>query len=226
MTSKEKAVVAWSSGKDCAMALYQTLKDGEFQIVGLLTTVDDDCSRVHMHDVRQALLEQQATSLGLPLKQLFVPRAVSDAQYESMMRDVMQQYLRDGVSSVVFGDLFLEDVRQYRIGNLAKIGMKAVFPLWKRDTTELARTIIDLGFKAVVTCVDSRVLDKRFAGMEFDEQLLSEIPGNVDPCGENGEFHSFVYDGPVFVRPIEFEKSETKMRDGRFFYCDLFPAQT
>ena len=137
------------------------------------------------------------------------------------MREVLQKYLTAGVSSVVFGDIFLEDLRKYREDNLSKIGMKAIFPIWKRDTVELARGFIDLGFKAVITCVDSDVLDKAFVGRLYDQQFLSELPSTVDPCGENGEFHSFVYDGPIFEKKVSYTKGEIVFRDNRYWYCDL-----
>jgi len=177
-----------------------------------------------MHGVRRILLEQQAGSLGFPLEEVFISKNVSIKEYESKMREVLAKYLAAGSSSVVFGDIFLEDVRKYREDNLSKIGMKGIFPIWKRDTYELARTFIDLGFKAVITCVDSSVLDKSFVGRVFDEQFLSELPSDVDPCGEYGEFHSFVYDGPIFQKRILYTKGEIILRENRFYYCDVIPV--
>ena len=191
--------------------------------MALLTTLTEDYDRISMHGVRSILLEKQANSLGLPIEKVYLSKNSSNEEYEASMREVLQRYLTFGVSSVVFGDIFLEDLRKYREDNLSKIGMKAVFPIWKRDTTELAHEFIDLGFRAVITCVDSNVLDKIFVGRLFDEQFLSELPANVDPCGENGEFHSFVYDGPIFQKRVSYKKGGVNLRDDRFWYCDLIP---
>ena len=168
--------------------------------MSLLTTVTEDYDRVSMHGVRRVLLKQQAESIGLPLEEVFISKETSNEEYESRMRDMLTKFQKVGVSSVVFGDIHLEDVRKYREGNLAKIGMKGVFQIWKRDTAELLRTFIDLGFKAIVTCVDAKVLDQKFVGRIIDEKFLAELPPNIDPSGENGEFHSFVFDGPIFQR--------------------------
>jgi uncharacterized protein (TIGR00290 family) len=146
-------------------------------------------------------------------------------EYESELQEVLGRYVATGVSSVVFGDAFLEDVRRYREDNLSKMGMRGVFPIWERDTRELAHTFIDLGFKAVITCVDSKVLDRKFVGRVFDEQFLSELPHGVDPCGENGEFHSFVYGGPLFKREISYKMGQVVLREDRFYYCDLMPVR-
>jgi len=162
--------------------------------------------------------------LRLPLEKMYLSRNSSNEEYEEKMRDKLIQYRSQGVFSVVFGDISLEDLRKYREDNLARVGMKGVFPLWKRDTNELAHTFIDLGFKAVITCVDSDVLERRFVGRAFDEQFLSELPAAVDPCGENGEFHSFAYDGPIFRERIAHRKGKVVLRDNRFYYCDLIPA--
>jgi uncharacterized protein (TIGR00290 family) len=176
-----------------------------------------------MHGVRSILLEGQANSLGLRIEKVYILKNSSNEEYEAKMKEALQKYLRAGVSSVVFGDIFLEDLRRYREDNLSKIGMQAVFPIWKRDTTELAYRFIDLGFKAVITCIDSNFLDKTFVGRLFDRKLLSEFPANVDPCGENGEFHSFVYDGPIFQKTVSYTKGEVVLRDNRFWFCDLIP---
>ena len=220
----EKVLFAWSGGKDSAMALYELQRTHSYEISALLTTVTEDYDRISMHGVRRILLERQADSLGYPLEKIFISKNCSNEEYESKMRDVLAKYLEAGVSSVVFGDIFLEDVRKYREDNLAKVGMKGIFPLWKKDTTELANTFINLGFKAVITCVDSKVLDKRFVGRIYDKQFLRELPSNVDPCGENGEFHSFVYDGPIFKRKISFTIGDIVLRDNRFYFCDLIPV--
>jgi len=222
---KGKVIFSWSGGKDSVLALNELQKTENYEIAALLATVTVDYDRISMHGVRSILLEQQAEVLGFALEKVFVPKSISNEQYESKMREVLAKYLTAGVSSVVFGDIFLEDLRKYRENNLSKIGMKAIFPIWKRDTTELAHTFINAGFKAIVTCVDSNVLDKAFIGKVFDEQLLSELPSTVDPCGENGEFHSFVYDGPIFQEKISHKIGEVVLRENRFYYCDLIPLQ-
>jgi uncharacterized protein (TIGR00290 family) len=170
------------------------------------------------------LLEQQAKALCIPLEEMFITKGASDAEYEDELLKMLKRHRDNGVFSVVFGDIFLEDVRKYRERIWAKAGMKGIFPLWKKDTNDLACTFINLGFKAIITSIDSNVLGKSFAGREYDEKFLSDLPANVDPCGENGEFHSFVYDGPLFCKRIGFKKGEIVLRDNRFYYCDLLPV--
>jgi uncharacterized protein (TIGR00290 family) len=218
---REKVIVLWSGGKDSALALYEILKANQYEVVGLLTTLTKDYDRVSVHGVRRVLLEQQANALGIPLEKMFIAKGASDADYESELLKTLGRHRANGVSSVLFGDIFLEDVRKFREQALTKAGMKGIFPLWRKPTKEIARTFIKLGFKAIITVVDSNVLGKAFAGREFDEEFLSELPANVDPCGENGEFHSFVYDGPIFRKRIFFEKGEIVLRENRFYYCDL-----
>ena len=222
---KEKVIFSWSAGKDSALAFYELQKTENYEIAALLTTVTKDYDRISMHGVPRILLELQAESLGFPLEEVFVSKDASNEEYESKMTEVLTKYLAAGVRYVVFGDISLEDLRKYRENNLSKIGMKGIFPLWKRDTAELAHTFIDAGFKAVITCVDSNVLDKMFIGRVFDKQFLSELPFAVDPCGENGEFHSFVYDGPIFRQKILHTTGEVVLRESRFYYCDLIPLQ-
>jgi uncharacterized protein (TIGR00290 family) len=219
----EKVIVSWSGGKDCAYALYKIQLIGNYEILSLLTTVTEDYDRISMHGVRRALLKQQAESIGLPLKEVFISKESSNEEYESKMRDTLTKFQDAGVSSVVFGDIYLEDIRKYREENLAKVGMKGVFQLWKMNTTELLRTFIDLGFKAIVTCIDAKVLDQKFVGMIIDEKFLAELPPDIDPCGENGEFHSFVFDGPIFKERIGFTVGEVVLRDSFYFY-DLLPV--
>jgi len=219
----EKIIFTWSGGKDSAMALYELQRTHSYEVSALLTTITEDYERISMHSVRRILLERQADSLGLSLEKVFISKNASNEEYESKMQEVLMKYRATGVSSVVFGDIFLEDLRKYREDKLSKVDMKGIFPIWKRDTTELAHTFIDLGFKAVVTCVDSNVLDKKFVGRVFDGQFLSELPSTVDPCGENGEFHSFVYDGPIFRERIAFTVGDIVLRDNRFYFCDLIP---
>jgi uncharacterized protein (TIGR00290 family) len=216
-----RVLFTWSGGKDSALALYEVQRRNGYDVVALLTILTEVYDRISMHGVRGILLERQADSLGLPIEKVYISKNCSNEEYEAKMREVLQKYLRAGVSSVVFGDIFLEDLRKYREDNLSKIGMKTVFPLWKRDTTDLAHEFIDLGFKAVITCVDSNVLDKAFVGILYDQQFLSELPATVDPCGENGEFHSFVYDGPIFEERVSYTKGEIVFGDNRYWYCDL-----
>jgi uncharacterized protein (TIGR00290 family) len=218
-----KILFAWSGGKDSAMALYEVRKDPNIEIAALLTTVTRDYDRVSMHGVRCELLEQQAKSIGLPLEKVFISVGASNEDYENAMREVLERYKASGVTAVAFGDLFLEDLKKYREDKLAQVGMTAVFPLWMRNTSDLARDFISLGFKAIVSCADSQAGTGAFAGREYDEILLSELPESCDPCFENGECHSFVYEGPIFREPIRVRIGEIVLRDGRFNYCDILP---
>jgi uncharacterized protein (TIGR00290 family) len=219
----EKVLLSWSGGKDSARALYEIQRATKYEILGLLTNVTEDYDRISMHGVRSTLLRQQAISLGLPLKRILIPRNVSMEEYESEMEITLTKFQQDGISSVVFGDIFLEDIRKYREEKLSQIGMKGLFPLWKRGSADLAQDFINLGFKAIVTCVDSKVLDKGFIGRLIDERFLAELPANVDPNGENGEFHSFVFEGPIFKEEIPYTIGEVVLRDS-FYFCDLLPT--
>jgi len=219
----KKAVFTWSGGKDSTLALYELQKNREYEIQALLTTITENYGRISMHGIRNDLLDRQAESLGLPLEKVCITTNSSNEEYEAKMEDVLTLFKKNGALYVVYGDIFLEDLRKYREDNLRKINMKAVFPIWKRETSELARTFIQKGFRAVATCVDTSVLDRGFAGREFDEQFLADLPAGVDPCGENGEFHTFVYAGPVFSEEILIEKGEVVLRDNRFCFCDLMP---
>ena len=221
----KKALFAWSSGKDSAMALHELRSSGRYEVCALLSVVTEGYDRISMHGVRRILLERQAESLGLSLEKIFISQNSSDKEYEEKMKKVLLNYKEKGVLDVVFGDIFLEDLRKYREDNLARVGMSGVFPIWKRDTAELANTFIDLGFKAVVTCVDTKVLDGSFAGRTFDKRFLQDLPSGVDPCGENGEFHSFVYGGPIFKDEVSLDKGDIVLRDNRFSYCDLVPNE-
>jgi uncharacterized protein (TIGR00290 family) len=220
---REKILVSWSGGKDSALALQEVQKEHKYEIAALLTTLTEDYDRISMHGVRRTLLERQASSLGYPLEEVYISKDASNEEYESKMQEFLETYRERGVTSVVSGDIFLEDLRGHREGNLARIGMKGIFPLWESDTGELARRFVDMGFQAIITCVDSRVLDKSFVGRFFDRRFLSDLPLDVDPCGENGEYHSFVLDGPVFRKAIPLRKGRTVLRDGRFYYYDLLP---
>jgi len=221
---REKVIVGWSGGKDSALALYEILKTDKYEVLELLTTLTMDYDRISTHGVRRELLEQQAKSIGFPIEKMFISKSASNEEYERELLRILAGHRDKGVFSAVFGDIFLEDVRKYREQMLSRIGMKCIFPLWKRDTHELARSFINNGFKAVITNVDLTFLGKEFAGREFDEQFLLDLPSSVDPCGENGEFHSFVFDGPLFHEMIHFTKGEILLRENRFYYCDLIPA--
>ena len=215
--------LSWSGGKDSCLALYEIQKANSHRVAGLLTTITEDYDRISMHGVRRALLEQQADALGLPLKEILIPKDSTNAIYESRTRALLEEGLCEGVDTVAFGDIFLEDLKLYREKNLAQLGMTGLFPIWKRDTAELARTFIQLGFKAALACVDTAILDPSFAGRPYDEDLLRDLPPNVDPCGENGEFHSFAFDGPIFKRKINHTVGEVVQRD-HFCFCDFVPA--
>jgi len=214
--------LSWSGGKDSSLALYEIQKAGIHNVAALLTTITEDYDRISMHGVRVALLEQQAESLGLPLKKIFIPKDSTNEIHEARMRALLEAGLRKGIDTVAFGDIFLEDLKIYREKNLAQLGMKGLFPIWKRDSTELAQTFINLGFKAELACIDTLHLDPSFAGRAYDQDLLRDLPVGVDPCGENGEFHSFAFDGPIFKHRINHTVGEVVRRD-RFCFCDLVP---
>jgi uncharacterized protein (TIGR00290 family) len=221
---REKAIVSWSGGKDSALALYEVAS--EYDIVALVTTVTSGYDRISMHGVRTRLLEQQAAALNYPLEQVLIPPRCSNDEYESQMRAALARHRAAGVSRVVCGDIFLEDVRRYREKRLLGDGLTGVFPLWQRDSRELAQRFIHLGFRAVLCCIDTHVLDERFAGRVYDENLLAEFPATIDVCGENGEFHTFVFAGPNFARPVSYTLGEYTLREGRFGYRDLLPGVT
>lgn len=218
----EDVLFCWSGGKDSAMALHALQSAQGHRITSLLTTVTQEYDRISMHGVRRVLLERQAESIGLPLHAVLIPPQCVNATYEARMKGALTEHLARGVRQVAFGDIFLEDLRVYRERNLAQLGMEAIFPIWKRDTRELARDFLRLGFRAITVCVDPRVLDSSFAGRELDESFFADLPPHADPCGENGEFHTFVFDGPVFRTPISFVAGEKVVRDG-FCFCDLLP---
>ena len=220
----ENVLVSWSGGKDSAIALYEILKTQNYQISALLTTVTEDYDRISMHGVRSILLERQVASLGFPLEKVLIPKNASNEEYEFNMARVLAKYKEAGTTSVAFGDIFLEDLRKYREDKLASLGMRGIFPLWKSETWDLALSLNVLGFKAITTCVDSQTLGRQFAGRQIDAQFLSELPPGVDPCGENGEYHSFVFNGPIFKESVAYTPGEVVLRENRFFYCDLIPV--
>jgi uncharacterized protein (TIGR00290 family) len=215
-------LMSWSGGKDSCLALHEIKKERKSCVAALLTTVTRDYDRISMHGVRRLLLEQQAASLGLPLHQILISKDAGNEEYEAKMAEAFAEYRAKGIDTVVFGDLFLEDIRAYREQFLERNKMHGLFPVWKRDTAAFIREFLDLGFQAVVTCVDSKVLDQSFAGRIIDESFILSLPAEVDPCGENGEFHTFVFDGPDFSVPVKFSFGETVLRES-FWFCDLVP---
>ena len=222
-TAPPKAWLAWSSGKDSAWALHTVRQSGDFEIVALLTTVNRTHQRVAMHAVRESLLEMQAAATGLPLVKVPIPSPCPNATYEQAMSEAMARAKAEGVWHVVFGDLFLEDIRAYREKQLGACGMTPVFPVWGKDTRKLSEEMLDGGLSAYLTCVDPRKLDRSFAGRRFDADLLAALPSGIDPCGENGEFHTFANDGPMFREKIPVEVGEIVERDS-FVFADLLPA--
>jgi uncharacterized protein (TIGR00290 family) len=218
----ELILFCWSGGKDSAMALHTLRQRDDLRVTALLTTVTETYDRISMHGVRRELLEQQAAAIGLPLHEVRIPPQCVNPIYEARMEEALRVHYQAGVRKVALGDIFLEDLRAYREKNLARIGMTALFPIWKRDTRELIRSFHAVRFRAIAVCIDPRVLDRSFAGRELDEQFFSDLPPTVDPCGENGEFHTFVFDGPIFRQPISISTGEVVERDA-FIYCDLLP---
>lgn len=218
-----RTLVSWSSGKDSAWMIHVLRQQPDIELVGLLTTVNEVHQRVAMHAVRVELLQAQAEAIGLPLWQVPIPYPCPNEAYEQIMRNVVAQAVSRGITHMAFGDLFLEDIRRYREERLAGSGLTPLFPLFGADTTRLAREMTASGLKARLTCVDPRALDRRFAGCEFDDTLLDELPSTVDPCGERGEFHTFAYDGPMFRHAVAVTPGIVVERDG-FVFADLTPA--
>jgi uncharacterized protein (TIGR00290 family) len=213
-------IFSWSGGKDSALALF-LLNRKEYHVRSLITTISKDYNRISMHGVRKELLQKQANSIGIPLNCIYLPKDVKNNEYERIMKQEMLYFKSHKINYVVFGDIFLEDIRNYRESNLSKIDMKAIFPLWKRNTKDLANKFISLGFKAIITSIDSNYLDGSFVGKLYNSEFLNSIPSDVDPCGENGEFHTFVFDGPIFSHSISFQKEKVVFREKRFYYIDL-----
>lgn len=217
-------ILSWSGGKDSALALHALKRDPRYRLLGLLTSVNRDYGRISMHGVREALLDAQADAIGLPLHKVWLSARSSNEEYETAMAARLEMFKQQGIRHMAFGDLFLEDIRRYREAQLARAGMEAVFPLWLRPTPALAGEFIAAGFGATLCCVDGEQLGQEFAGREFDNALLSNLPIGVDPCGENGEFHTFVHHSPDFRAPVRYTLGERVTREGRFHYCDLLPA--
>ncbi|MBI2082440.1 MAG: diphthine--ammonia ligase [Deltaproteobacteria bacterium] len=219
-TSKTKALLSWSSGKDSAYTLFEVLKDGLYDVVGLVTTVTETFGRVSMHGVREEILDRQAESVGIPLHKIKIPSPCPNQLYEEKMETFLRSMKQEGVTHVIFGDLFLENLRRYREQNLAKLGLQGVFPLWLRDTKGLALKMIEDRFEAVITCIDPKKLPKKFCGSAFDHKFLASLPPHIDPCGENGEFHSMVHAAPIFKERIPVKVGKTVERDG-FVFTDV-----
>lgn len=222
---QDKVLFCWSGGKDSALALYRLMQDSQYDVVALLTTYNEHYQRVSMHGVSLALSELQAKSIRLPLEKVFVSERSSNEEYSQRMGERMLEYKRRGVNTVAFGDIFLEDLRAWREANLAQIGMRAIFPLWKNDTRDLVREFSALGFKSRICCVNEQYLDERALGRDVDEAFVESLPPGVDPCGEHGEFHSFAYAGPIFKEPIAIATGECVQRDG-FRFCELLSAES
>ncbi|MGM0934423.1 MAG: diphthine--ammonia ligase [Bacteroidota bacterium] len=241
----KKAYINWSSGKDAAFALYKVQKEGEYDVQKLFSTINTETRRVSMHGLRVGLMQEQADAIGISLQLIKLDGNVSMQTYNDLMEMETKKLLDEGFNYSIFGDIFSEDLREYREKQLGEIGIKAVFPLWKADTLQMMQEFLEAGFKAIVVSVNAAKLDKSFCGRLLDESFLKDLPSDVDPCGENGEFHTFVYDGPIFRKPISFEigevveknytssgdedddcfSDEKESWDTRFFYCDLIPKK-
>jgi uncharacterized protein (TIGR00290 family) len=222
---RKKTLLSWSSGKDSAWALHVLRQQPELRIVGLMTTVNQLYQRIAIHAVRLELLERQAEAVGLPLQIINLPYPCSNAQYETAMEKFIEESREEGIECMAFGDLFLQDIREYREAKLAGTGITPLFPLWKMPTDLLAREMISSGLRAMISCVDPQQLPASFAGREFNEALLAALPGQVDRCGERGEFHTFAFDGPMFSKPVDIRVGEIVEREG-FVYADLLPTST
>lgn len=219
---KNKLLVSWSTGKDSAYALHQIRQTNNYDIVGLLSTITEEYDRVSMHSTRYLLLEKQAEQLDLPLYPIFIPPSCTNEIYEERMQIFIKQAIQQGITHIVFGDLFLDDIRRYRESRLALTNITPLFPLWGKKTDLLAKEMIHAGIRAVITCIDTKKLDSSFAGRQFDEQFLSDLPKGIDPCGENGEFHTFVYDGPMFQKPIPISLGVVVEHNG-YIFSDILP---
>jgi uncharacterized protein (TIGR00290 family) len=216
----EHIVHSWSGGKDSSLALYELMKNKKWHVQYLLTTITKDYDRVSMHGIRRELMIKQAESIGIKLDVALIPKNSTNAEYEKAMEEKLISYKSKGITRVSFGDIFLEDIRQYRESRLKELNMNCIFPIWGRDTKELSKQIISLGFKAVVCTVDPRKVPKQFVGRQYDEDFLESLPEGVDPCGEHGEFHTFVYDGPIFNKPIKIQVKDSVLRDS-FYFSDI-----
>ena len=217
-------VLSWSGGKDSMLALDALLRQKRFEVKALLTTVSRAHGRISMHGVRETLLDRQAGALGIALDKIYLSETPSNEEYQQQMRRRLEKYRDAGIRDIGFGDIFLKDIRAYRETQLDALGLRGVFPIWRQPTGELAERFIGRGFRATLACVDTEALSVEFAGREYDRELLNDLPPGCDPCGENGEFHTFVYDGPLFTQAIPIATGEKVLRDERFCFCDLLLA--
>ncbi|MFD1294043.1 diphthine--ammonia ligase [Lutibacter holmesii] len=233
---QHKAIFNWSGGKDSALALYHILNDEKFDVTQLVTTVNSKFNRISMHGVRNELLTAQGKEIGLPIQRILLPETPSMEDYDAIMKRQLIEINKQKITHSIFGDIFLEDLRTYRETRLKEVGLQGYFPLWKRNTTELVNEFIDLGFKTMIVCCKAELLGSEFTGRVIDKELLKDLPKNVDPCGENGEFHTFVFDGPIFKNPIQFKigektykeyeisKDDNSKKESGFHFCDLIPV--
>lgn len=229
---KKRIVVSFSGGKDSTLALYRLIQSGEWEIDSLLTTVNEELGRTSIHGVRESLLEEQAKSMNIPVRKIHIPAKCTNEVYEQIMSKAVEQIIQDGVTHMMFGDIHLQDVKEYREKMLKNTSLEAVFPIWGEKPEDLVNEFLKLGFKTVVTCVDGQQLDPSFVGRVIDEEFIAKLPEHVDVCGENGEFHTFVFDGPLFKNRIQFDVSKEKTvtkdmytNEDRFYYVDLLPIQ-
>ncbi len=218
--NKEKIVFSWSGGKDSALALHEVLRSGLYEVVSLITTIATPQQRICMHGVRESLLEDQAAAIGVPCEKIYMSERPSNNEYEAKLQMALAAHRTHGIRRIAFGDIFLEDLKAYRDKNLASWGMEGIYPIWKQDSRALIRRFVEQGFKGVLVCVDQRVLPDSWAGRAIDETFLDAVPAGVDPCGENGEYHTFVYDGPIFQDKIDVELGEQVVR-APFVYRDV-----
>jgi len=218
---KTKVIFSWSGGKDSALALQKILNNNKYEVISLITTVTEGYNRISMHGVSIELLEEQIKSIGLPLYKISIPQQCSDKDYNKSMQKAMDFFLKQDIKTVVFGDIFLEEIRNYRIKQLSQVGMKALFPLWGEKTSNISNEFLEKGFKTIISCVDTRILNQSFSGRIYDKSFLNELPSACDPCGENGEFHSFVYDGPIFSTKILIKTGIKTLRNEYFYYTDI-----
>lgn len=220
-TNNDKQIIfSWSGGKDSAYALYKLLKEDKYSIKCLFTTLSEEYQRVNFHAIPPNLLDAQAEAIGLKLDKVFITQSNNINEYADKLEPYLLTHLDKGIKTIAYGDIYLEDLRDFRINCLKKIDMKSIYPIWKTNSTQNIIDFINLGFKAILTCVDANVLDKSFVGRDIDPQFIRDLPKNVDPCGENGEFHTFVYDGPIFKEKINFTKGEI-VNINSFYYCDI-----
>lgn len=220
--SQDRVIISWSGGKDSALALQKLQAEGKYQIAGFITTCTEGFRRISMHGVRCSMLNRQCRAIGIPVQKVFIPKNCDNSTYESIMRDALASWKAKGVNTVAFGDLFLTEIRDYRNRLVSSMGMKAIYPIWGRDTAEMAKQFLSLGFQATIVCADKRKLSIDSAGKRYDASFLESLPESVDPCGENGEFHTFVHDGPIFNEPLKCKKASVIHRD-HWYYADLKP---